>query len=533
VQSLSKIAASVSSRHAQVTDLRVQWKAQNDGGLLVPDSELLFDAGGEWNKLSKQWTGNGATLKELGLHGGQLAGARWLVEWFRAKAEGRKLLLRGRPVYTGLFHGGRRAGKTDLAAKAGVTYAIMRPGTWTWLISSSQPKTEELAEAVKDWLPVNWYDWRGAPYYQFTLPNGSVIWLRTAYDPEDLKRGRCDFAVFNEGQEIAEKAYGIVRAATADNGGLTLIAANPPDAPIGYWIEKLFEEARAGKRQAVEFFFDNKLNPHVDYESLESMREDVDDRTYRREVLGEFLPRQDVVFHAWKSDGQDANVRPLPQVGAKDVTRAFTRKNLGREFHKILGLDLQRNPVCAVELRAYEDPADVDGEPLLFAVEEIIVENGYEADLSAALLARGYDQATTALIIDASGSWQGIDREKKHTSFDLFREYGWRFLYKPDERLEKNPDILQRVAATNAHMKNAAGKRRLFSSPALLALNLALKLWENRNGVPYRRSIYAHLCDAISYVVWRFYPRALDPKHEAKPGDVEVLSLKPDGPRLY
>lgn len=535
--SLRQVTEEVRSGIGRTLDLRLQWKVQDGSGLLVPSSELLLDVGGEWDKFSKDWTGDGGHLRELGLHGGQVAGARFLVEWLKAKAEGRKLLLRDKQVFTALFHGGRRAGKTDLAAKCGLTYAVMRPDTWVWLISANIPKTEELAEAVRAWMPDDWYEWRGAPWYQFILPNGSVIWLRSAHDPDQLKRGRCDFGVFNEGQEIREKAYAIVRAATADNGGLTLISANPPDRPIGYWIERLFEEARAGKRQAVEFFFDNALNPHIEHESLEAMAGDVDERTFLREVKGEFLARQDVVFHAWKSDGIDANVRPVPQLG-RDVTRDFLRRRLGGggRYERLIGVDLQRDPVCAVELRAFEDPEDIGGEPLLFATDEIVVEHGYEADLVNALMAHGFRPETTAMVVDASASWQAIGSnkeksERKHTSFELFRELGWRNLFKPDERLEKNPDILQRVAATNAHMKNAEGKRRFFSSPLLLALNTALKQWENRHGIPYRRSPFAHLCDAISYVIWRFYPRAIEHRGPPSKEGIGLMLIKPTGPR--
>jgi hypothetical protein len=262
------------------------------------------------------------------------------------------------------------------------------------------------------------------------------------------------------------------------------------------------------------------------------MREELDDRTFRREILGEFLPREDVVFHAW-SNANNGNIRPVPEVESADVTRQFTKKYLGLEFDSILGLDFQRIPYpCAVELRAFIDPDDPGGEPLLWYTDVTIAEGGDERALSAALLDKGYDQKRTALIADASGSYQGIDRTKKIPSFDILWQCGWKHIFKPDQEMDKNPEVLERIRASNALMKNASGKRRLFSAPENLLLNEALKLWENRNGVPYRRSVYAHLGDAATYPIWRFYPRRVK-KQRSKPSTegISVQLVRPTGPR--
>ena len=47
-----------------------------------------------------------------------------------------------------------------------------------------------------------------------------------------------------------------------------------------------------------------------------------------------------------------------------------------------------------------------------------------------------------------------------------------------------------------------------------------MRSWENRNGVPYRRSDYAHLCDAVSYVIYRFFGR---PKVKGGPPEFRAV----------
>jgi hypothetical protein len=34
-----------------------------------------------------------------------------------------------------------------------------------------------------------------------------------------------------------------------------------------------------------------------------------------------------------------------------------------------------------------------------------------------------------------------------------------------------------------------------------------MKSWPNKNGAPDRRSDFAHVCDAVSYVIYRFFGR--------------------------
>ena len=529
--SLRTVSESIRREQDRYIDLRVDLTAQDARGNLHPGSERILTVGGRWDRAIKRHAGNAERGKVLGLHPGQLEAARWITQWFAAKARGVEVREGGRPIFSALLHGGRRAGKTDLAAKAGVAYSVFRPGSFVWLISENIPKTEELEADVRKWLPFDWYEYRGSPWHQFILPNGSLIWLRSAHDPDALKRGRCDFAVLNEAQNMAERAFAVVRAATADNGGLTLLAANPPESPIGFWVERFFEETQAGKRPAREFHLDNTKNPHINWESLESMKDEVDERTFLREIKGVFLPREDVVFHAWKPSGADCNIRPVPDIG--DVTREFTARHLHREFDVLLGMDFQRYPyACAVEMRAFRDP-DGGQEPLLWWTDVTLVEPGDEETLSQALLDKGYNQERTGIIADASGAFQGIDRKRKVYSFDILKSLGWRHLYKPDQQMDKNPDIVQRCRAANALMKNASGRRRVFSAPELLSLNTALKFWELRRGVPYRKSEYAHLCDAATYLLWRFYPRRHTPKGDpARARDVITLAVGKRGPRM-
>jgi len=539
-QSNRDLSVSILEQRDRFADLQLRLVAQDARGIVQPDARRYLQVGGRWDNLLKRYVEDAPRTMVLGLHGGQAPAAQFLAQWFAAKARGEQLREHDKAIYSLLLHGGRRAGKTDLAAKSGVAYAVMRPRSWVWMVSENIPKTEELLEAIKGWMPTEWYRELGAPHYTLTLLNGSVIWLRSAHKPQSLKRGRCDYAVLNEAQNMDELAYTIVRAATADNGGLTVLAANPSDTARGYWVDEFFEQARASKRNAREFHLDASQNPHVDFESLLAMQSEVDDRTFRREIKGEFLPRTDVVFYSW-GNGQDGNVQPAPEIETANITRQFTKRVIGWEFDCVLGMDFQNVPYpCAVDVRFFVDPDDprgVLGDPLVWLVDFTLVENGGERDLSAALLAKGYDPRRTMLVPDASGSWQTQDRkhrtgQRQYGSHDILRECGWLHVYKPDEHMERNPLILDRVRGTLALIKTATGKRRLFSDPKNIALNQAMLRWENRGGVPYRRSPFAHLCDAATYPLHRFFPhRGFVVGKAPTKSEIQVLEVQRSGPR--
>lgn len=501
------------SDSTRFADLRIDLVSEEN-------NEGVLSVGGQWDRRLRKYVGDGDRAKRFMLHPGQVSAARWFSDWLAAYTRNeflatRVLSLDGtvqeqQSVFSVLFAGGRRGGKTDLGVKICPTFSVMVPRSRVWMVSESLPKTEELDEVLLDLLPRGWYTRLGAPWFRYTLINGSTIHLRSAHDPEALKRGRADLVFLNEAQNMPERAYSIVRAAVGDTGGLVLLAANPPDTATGQWVADFYEETKAQRRASKLFEFDPHANPHVEIESLEAMKHEVDERTYRIEILGEFLARQDVVFYNWSPRD---NVKPVPTVG--EVTQEFCRKNLGRPFEIFLGCDFQLAPHMAASVyRAFVDPEDPTGEPLLWIADEVIVEEGTEDDLIDALELKGYKGDVTAVIADASGEWQDAERTRGRGSYDIFRKRGWRFIYTPDRESKRNPLVIERVAVGNTRMRTADGRRRLFSAPENFYTNRALRQWENKNGFPNRRSQFAHVSDAVSYPLWRFYPRRLRGKVE-------------------
>jgi hypothetical protein len=473
--------------------------------------------GGRWDRQDRCWIGDGESQAVWRVQPAEYEVAYWFADWLFAYCAGKRL--EGfEDIYTLLLQGGRDAGKTDIGVRMCAMFAVACRDRIIWDLSPVKDENAELIRNMEWVLPGAWFHWLKSEQ-TWRLWNGSEIQLLSGYDPSSLKRGRVDMFLMNEGQRFHKDAYLMTRPRLADTSGLGIITANPPRKAIGQWIADFHQGAQSKALRDIHLIeMDNRKNPTVDWRSLELLRDSFGEDDYRREILGEFIPIGDRVFYAWAPSTTHGNVRPMPELG--DITGKITRAHLGREFEHVIGMDFQVAPhMAAVVQKFFTNPNDPT-DPLQWLVDEAVVE-GTEDDLVDYLEAKGYEPATTAIVADASAEWQRTKRDGTQVkwvtsgggSWDCLRRRGWRNIYTPDRRMKRNPPIIERVQATNARMCSArrseAPYRRLFSVPENRQTNAALNSWENRSGVPYRRSEFAHLCDAVSYPVWRFFPRVL------------------------
>lgn len=503
----------------QLEDGTKRWKPGSD--------EEVLRVGGRWDRSRKRWAGEATKAVVLRVHRGQEAAARWLARWFRCKLTGRWDDFRR--VYSVLFLGGRRGGKSHLACVALVLYSIAFPNSLVWAVSPTQEETDELEQAIRGMLPRHYYTFRGGgagKSITFRLVHGSRLLMLSGHKPRALKRGRVDFALYNEAQNQHRAGYVQLRGAAADRGGLVILAANPPDSPIGRWVEEHYELTKAGKIDSECFELIYRNNPWVEGSALESLKDEVDEVTYKREVEGLMQPIGDLVFHAWS----DRESWRDPELGWVDITVEFTRRHLGTAYGYIVGMDFQLMPaMVATVSKVFRDPEFPDDE-IFCVVDEAVVEKGDEDELLDALESMGRwtphgrldddayrgwrietdDKANPVhccVVMDASGFFQDGAHTKSRTSSLVLKARRWTHLYTPQKGSDRNPDIADRCRSTNGRLKSESGRRRMRVARHCHRTAKAMKLWENRNQVPYRRSPHAHLCDAVSYPVYRFWGR--------------------------
>lgn len=487
----------------------------------------LISVGGRWDRRRKRYDGDDTPTMRFRIHRGQEEAARWLAAWLEAKRANNATA--AARCWSALLVGGRRSGKSHLAGVALVLHAVMVPGSTAWAVSPTLETGAELDSLLVSLMPRGWYARRELQSggVVFKLANGSKISLRSGHKASTLKAGRVDMALINEGQLVAHKVYRNLRGAVVDRGGVVLITANPPDEPIGRWIEDHFHGVRAGTTEGVAFELDPRDNPMIDYAGLEAMAAEVDAETYRRDVLGLFTPIGDIVMHAFHAT--ESRRDPVPP-GFVDVTAEVTRKVLGRAAGYVVGMDFQKTPeMVAAVFKFFRDPADAE-DVIAWVVDEVLVDNANEDDLCDALESmprwqasgrvagdcyRGWTEPTDnaaaplhcAVIADASGWFQDGAHTTGKTSDRALAARNWRFLYKPQKDSDKNPDIGERMKSGNARLASADGHRHLFIANHCKRTSTALRLYEKKHGKPNRQSEHAHLVDAVTYVTYRFFGR--------------------------
>jgi hypothetical protein len=118
--------------------------------------------------------------------------------------------------------------------------------------------------------------------------------------------------------------------------------------------------------------------------------------------------------------------------------------------------------------------------------------------------------------MDASCRWQQMVRDpirqrpkyKGKGSMDMFRDGGFPHVVPPDRSMDGNPDVMERIRATNASIRPADDVPSLFIDYTRCpnAVDSARK-WRMHKGKPSRRANAAHFGDVLGYAVWRFFPR--------------------------
>jgi hypothetical protein len=286
-------------------------------------------------------------------------------------------------------------------------------------------------------------------------------------------------------------------------------------------LDAVMQTEKGDRPGAEHIFVDPLLNPHADVRKLAALRSSMTLHDWETQVRGKMLQLPDRVLYTWD---RAVNERPAPNFGR--ITREFLTAWEGdrARWDKLIAVDVQRFPWVAVGIfDVYRDPrAPADAKAgLLWMVDEIALSAGDEVDVCRELAAKGYDGERCLVVTDASCEWQQLERnlirqrpnyKGKGTNY-ILRENGFPHVVPPDRNAKANPDVMERIRATNACIRPADDVPSLFidGKKCPTAVDSARK-WRMHKGRPSRTEKAAHFGDVLGYAVWRFFPRRGDAK---------------------
>lgn len=516
-------------QRGKYVDLQIDWVRYKSG---TPIARF----GGRWDRENKLYVGDAPTSRVLEVHAVQIEAVTQFDRWMVDHLQGGSVEIDDRireiiekdlefdaelGALIGLSEmfltGGRRSGKSFIMEGLLTSFAISVPNEIVWTVTPSEQFHEEPRAILEELMPKDWYAYRGDPWYEFTLENGSLHVLRSGHTPGSLKKGKASLVGVNEAQQIKPESYRNARGATVDHGGFAIVACNPPVAGDYPWVLDAVGEIEKGDRYGAEHFFCDPLqNPHIDIRKLLALKSSMTLHDWETQIRGRMLQLPDHVLYTWD---RARNEREAPDFGR--VTNAFLTAHEGDRaaWDKLAVMDVQGYPWIACGIYdVFRDPRDPHNPKagLLWMVDEVALSQGDEVDVCDELKRRRYTGDRTLVVMDASCAWQQMQRDliaqrpefKGKGSMDMVRKAGFPHVVAPDREMKSNPDVFDRIRATNASIKPADDVSSLFIDPKKCpnAVESARK-WRMNRGKPSRRQNAAHFGDVLGYGVWRFWPR--------------------------
>lgn len=280
------------------------------------------------------------------------------VVWFCSEVQ-EEIVLHGpeQPLCI-IVDGAMGGGKTETLAPWTILRAIERtgiPGAQVGCTAPTEKKLITLQRKIVRLLPHDWYVWR-ARDSEFRLANGVSIPLRA------LKRWSADGGVPIEGLDLTDCASDEHQDAISDREVEPAIDTRGRHAPNGEF--RRLVTCTAKQSRAYRDFKDEKAkspfwghrrlrgpdNPFVAASWWERLKKELSPRDYERVVEAKDLPPEEAVYHAFL---RDRNIRPIPRIGARDVTAQIVAP-YAKNRPLIIGHDPGQYRNVSILLKAYQ-----------------------------------------------------------------------------------------------------------------------------------------------------------------------------------
>lgn len=373
---------------------------------------------------------------------------------------------------------GRRFGKTYLSVRE-IAYRARMPNREVFYITTSYRAAKMIVwkPLKRRLMDLRWVSKINESELSILLKNGTTIALKGSEDPDKLRGVSLDYAVIDEAADCKlETLWGeIVRPALADRQGGALFIGTPKGRSNPLY--DLFQFARdPANRDWSAYQYTTLDGGFVPPEEIESARRDMSEKQFRQEFLASFETDESRV--AWAFDRETHSI-DLP----KDLdTRTV-----------FVGMDFNVSPMSAV--------IAVQSGQTLTVIDELKVFSSNTDEIAEEIINR-YPKSKIFVYPDPAGS-QRKTSANGQTDHKILENRG--FIVKAPR---KHDAVRDRINATNARFKNAAGDINLYIGKNCKHTIESLEKHSFKPGtsIPDKDSGFDHQFDALSYMVAFLYP---------------------------
>ena len=366
---------------------------------------------------------------------------------------------------------GRRFGKTHLSVTELLKAATSGKNKNCWYVAPTYGAAKEIAwDMLVHTIPEEYIVKSNESALTLKLINGSVISLKGAEKPNNLRGRALDFVVLDEFADMRPEAwYEVIRPSLSDRQGSALFIGTPKGRNHFY---DLWASGMNGADGWASFQYTTLDGGNVPESEVEAARIDLDERTFNQEYCAEFVTYSGLIYYAF--------------------SRELSVADCSDEGTLHIGMDFNLDPMSAV--------ISVRKGEMLYAVDEIVM-YGSNTDEMVAEIKDRYPNRHIIVYPDPA-SRQRKTSAGGRTDLSILQNAGFAVKAKKSHAL-----VRDRINAVNSRLLSSNGERKLFVSPKCKQTikSLERQTYKEGTSIPNKDG-FDHMNDALGYLVEYLFP---------------------------
>jgi hypothetical protein len=368
---------------------------------------------------------------------------------------------------------GRRFGKTFLSVNMLLQAAVTGKDKHCWYVAPTYGSAKEIAwDMLIHTIPQEYISRTNESSLMLRLINGSVISLKGAEKPNNLRGRALDFVVLDEFADMRPEAwFEVIRPSLSDRQGSAVFIGTPKGRNHFY---DLWAKGVDGANDWSSFQYTTLAGGNVSESEIQAARGDLDERTFNQEYCAEFVTYSGLLYYAFSRE-----------LSVSDYSEDNAPLHVGMDFN----LDPMSAVIC---IRKGEK---------LYAIDEIVM-YGSNTDEMVAELKNRYPNRQIIIYPDPA-SRQRRTSAGGRTDLSILQNAGFSVKAKNSHAL-----VRDRINAVNSRLLSSSGERNLFVSPRCKQTikSLERQTYKEGTSIPNKDDGFDHMNDALGYLVEYLFP---------------------------
>ena len=367
---------------------------------------------------------------------------------------------------------GRRFGKTFLSTGELLKAAVGGKNRNCWYVAPTYGSAKEIAwDMLIHTIPKEYISKTNESSLMLRLINGSVISLKGAEKPNNLRGRALDFVVLDEFADMRPEAwFEVLRPSLSDRNGSAVFIGTPKGRNHFY---DLWAKGMDGADDWTSFQYTTLEGGNVPGSEVEAARHDLDERTFNQEYCAEFVTYSGLIYYAFSRE-----------LSVSDYVEDNAPLHVGMDFN----LDPMSAVIC------------IRKGGKLYAIDEIVM-YGSNTDEMVAELKTRYPNRQIIIYPDPA-SRQRKTSAGGRTDLSILQNAGFSVKAKNSHAL-----VRDRINAVNSRLLSSNGERNLFVSPKCKQTikSLERQTYKEGTSIPNKDG-FDHMNDALGYLLEYLFP---------------------------